>query len=134
MTKEELAAKLNGREYQEEMTKAEEDQAAKDGLIVMFGYSDDNVEVRGAAYDEIGAYDGTTIYFDADGLIENDCDDDECPYFERLLKLAKTVDAIWARDVIAWQYETTIPHSCFDIMEDEDLFCRGIVFHMEDLK
>ena len=46
MTKEELAAMLNGREYGKEITKAEEEKAKANGLVVIYGYSDDNVELR----------------------------------------------------------------------------------------
>ena len=39
MTKEELAAKLNGREYGQEITDAESTEAGKAGLLVIFGAS-----------------------------------------------------------------------------------------------
>ena len=41
MTKEELAATLNGREYNHEITKEEEAEARENGLVVIFGASDD---------------------------------------------------------------------------------------------
>ena len=58
MTKEELAALINGRKYRHELTDKEE-KAAKDArLVVVFGASDDLMEFRGAINDECGAYDG----------------------------------------------------------------------------
>lgn len=48
MTKEQMAALLNGREYGDEITRAEHQIARASGLVVVFGYSDDNMEVRGA--------------------------------------------------------------------------------------
>lgn len=55
MNAKEFAAMLNGREYRREITKAEEKEAKAAGLIVAFGASDDNLELRGAVDDEIGA-------------------------------------------------------------------------------
>lgn len=47
MTPKELAATLNGREYSCEITRAEEAQARKHGLVVVYGASDDYpVEAR----------------------------------------------------------------------------------------
>ena len=43
-------------------------RAAKDaGLVVVYGYSDDNVEFSGAIDEEVGAYEDTTIYITKDG-------------------------------------------------------------------
>jgi hypothetical protein len=136
MTKEELASTLDGREYGEEITKAEEAQAKQAGLVVVFGYSDDNAELRGAIYDEVGAYDGTTLYFDKVGLLQNKCDDDACPYFEESKKTAKTIEVkpdYSGTGEFLWAYETAIPHATFEIMEDGEKYCRGIVFALADL-
>lgn len=47
MTAKELAEMLSGRKYGMEIT-SEEARAAKDaGLVVVYGYSDDNVEFAG---------------------------------------------------------------------------------------
>lgn len=133
MTKEEFAARLNGREYLEEITKAEEAEAKQLGLVVIFGASDDLMEFRGAIDEEGGACGGTTAYFNADGLLQNECEDEGCPYFEKIKKSAKTIKALWNTDGYSWTYETDIPHATFDIMEDGEKYCRGIVFSMSDL-
>lgn len=49
---------LNGREYGDEITREEEAMAKAHGLVVVFGYSDDNMEFCGAITDEVGCYDG----------------------------------------------------------------------------
>lgn len=134
MNKEELAELLNGREYLSEMSNKEEELAEESGLVVIFGYSDDYVELRGAIYNEIGSWEGTTLYFSQSGLLENECKDDDCPYFVRLKGTAKTIEVIWGRDGYSWIYETNIPHATFDIFEDGEQFCRGIVFDIKDLK
>lgn len=61
MTAKELAEMLSGRKYGMEIT-SEEARAAKDaGLVVVYGYSDDNVEFRGAIDEEVGAYEDTGL-------------------------------------------------------------------------
>ena len=66
MTKEELAAKLNGREYLHEMTKEEEREARASGLVVIFGASYDIMELRGAVTDQFD-YCGVTALWDMEG-------------------------------------------------------------------
>ena len=55
MTKEQLAELLNGNEYRDEMTKEQEQAAKQNNLLVLFGASDDLLEMRGAIRDEVGA-------------------------------------------------------------------------------
>ena len=138
MTAKELAEMLSGREYGMEITKDEERQAAAAKLVVVYGYSDDNVEFRGAIDEEVGAYEDTTIYINQDGLLEepacNDAENCTCPYFEAAKNAAKTITAIW-RDGKAPSrvFSTDISHETFNIYEDGELFCVGIVFCMEHL-
>lgn len=42
-----VAAQMDGREYSGEISKQEERQLKEAGLVVVFGYSDDNLELRG---------------------------------------------------------------------------------------
>lgn len=138
MTKEEFAEMLNGREYREEITREEELLARESSLIVMFGYSDDNVELVGCINDEVGAYDGAIIQFINGEILQNFCDcEDRCPNWDRFVNVIKskikTVKAIWGKDNISWQFKTDIPHSAFDIMEDGEIFCRGIVFDHKEI-
>ena len=135
MTKEELAGMLNGREYGNEITKPEERLAKEDGLVVVFGYSDDNVELRGAIKEEVGSYDGGSVFVIPAGLLENKCDDENCPYFEAEKANAHKIDALWcAEEGYSWTYKTNIPHATFEIQEGGDPYCRGIVFSLEDVK
>ena len=139
MTAKELAEMLSGRKYGMEIT-SEEARAAKDaGLVVVYGYSDDNVEFSGAINDEVGAYEGTRIYLTADGLLmEPDCaeiEDCDCPYFNKAKSAAKIIEAIWHDEGgPCWTFATRIPHETFTIMEYGEPFSVGIVFSMEDLK
>jgi len=130
MTKEEFAALLNGREYLKEISISEIMAAKRSGLVVIFGASDDLIEIRGAVSDELTCYDEGEAFFTPAGLLQNDCDNDECPYFEAQKKNARKVTGIFDRDGYAWVYETDIPHATFDIMEDGQKYCRGIVFKL----
>lgn len=137
MTTKELAAALSGREYGNEIAPYEEQAAKVAGLVVLYGYSDDNVELRGAIDEEVGAWDGTTLYINKDGLLEEPaCDSAKncnCPYFAADKSVAKTIEAIWGCGGVPWTFETDIPHETFSIYEEGEPFCVGIVFSMEDL-
>lgn len=139
MTVKELAAALDGREIGGEIFPEEEQKAKADGLVVVYGYSDDNVELRGAIDEEIGAYEGAIIYITAAGLLEEPaCDTAEdctCPYFAAAKASAKTITAVWHDNGgPCWTFKTDIPHATFTVVEDGEEFCKGIVFSMEDIR
>ena len=123
---------LDGRQYRKEITREEELEAKKSGIVIVFGASDDLMEFRGAISGEIGAFNGTRAYLDERGLMQNVCDDD-CPYFRKSLDKAKTIDAVWNKDGFSWTYQTTIPHQTFIIKEGDDTYCRGIVFYLSTI-
>lgn len=136
MKKEELAAMLTGREYRNEITKEECILAKDNHLVVVFGASDDLMEFRGAVHDELGAYDGGVAYFTEFGLLLNECDDERCPHYKRLTEKAHKVEAEWCPKNLdcTWLMKSNIPHSSFDILEDGELYCRGLVFSLKELK
>jgi len=138
MTPEELADKLNGCEYREEIDRAAEKAAKLNGLVVVFGASDDLVEFRGAINDECG--DDEEIWLDSKGLLpdfaqlRDDHDEDGLrDYFKREPNVRK-IEACWDTDGYSWVYQTDIPHKQFDVMEDGEHYCRGIVFLLSDLE
>lgn len=108
MTLKEFASLLDGREYRCEITPEEEKLAKELGFVVVFGYSDDCAELRGAIDDEIGCFDG--------GLLEHE-------------DLPGTIYANWCPEDIdcSWAYGTEIPHERFCIYEYGGLYCVGIV-------
>ena len=138
MTAKELAAVLSGREYGMEISREEEREAKEAGLVVVYGYSDDSVELRGAIDAEAGAYDGATIFVTPAGLLEEPaCDSAEnctCPYFKEKKKAAQAIEAVWGANGTPWTFTTDIPHETFTVFEDGETFCVGIVFSMEDVK
>lgn len=136
MTPKELAAKLDGNQYGSEIDRETEKVAADNGLVVVFGYSDDNVELRGAIDDEVGAFNGTTFHVTRSGVIGDidDTDDDKRYEIYQALSGAEKITAVW-HDVgeSCWTYETSIPHETFRIFEGGVLFCVGIVFDICEL-
>jgi hypothetical protein len=140
LSKELLAGLMTGREYGKEMAKEEEMQAKAAGLIVIFGASDDLMEFRGAIHDEFSAYDGgTALVFSGGCLPEweyfDEKDDEEMSrkYFAQKA-LARKVDALWcAEPGYSWTYRTDVPHATFEIVEDGEPYCRGIVIDVADL-
>ncbi len=124
MTAKELATRLDGRQNYKELTYDEERIAKKNDLVVIFGYSDDNIEFRGAINDEWGAWEGGTYYIS-----------EYCNVFGEpsLLEKCKKIEALWCDgDGPAWTYKTNIPHETFNIYEEDELFCIGIVFSMKE--
>jgi len=133
MTREEAAAKLDGNQYRKEGSRELFIAMRDAGLVAVYGASDDLMEFNGAIHDEVGAWNGGTAYLTSAGLLANDCENDDCPHFKKLQKAAATIRAKWDDGGYSWRYETEIPHEKFVIMEDEDLYCEGIVFKLADV-
>lgn len=137
ITKESLAAALNGGQYPFDPTAEQVEQAKAAGLIIIYGASDDLMEIRGVFRDEAGVDGGGFVYLDRKGVLDRDqCDSDEqiADYTIRKRK-SRSIEALWCEEGdYSWTYRTEIPHSTFEI-EDEDGFpyCRGIVIDIADL-
>jgi len=142
MTTKEWAAKLNGREYpfSQQISKEEIAAAKAEGIVIVYGASDDLMELEGAIRDEVGAHEGGTACILGGKLLEpHDADRCDCPYcgYAEAEQRAKVIKALWCPENVpgnpSWAYKTDIPHETFDIMEDGELYCRGIVFRIEDV-
>jgi hypothetical protein len=154
-TKEMLAAKLNKRQCGNELTTEEEQLAADNNLVVIFGASDDLIELRGAIYNEF--YIGDQILITKEGLLKSECPcadrDDVCPYFEEIRddrvnnKTVVEVKAYWDGEHVSFDYFQSIgmPNWCFiceglnvgeatfDIFDNDTYYCRGIVIDLDEL-
>jgi len=133
-----LAAVLNGRQCGFEVTDEIRKRAKDDGLVIVYGASDDLVEFDGAIYDEVSAYEGKIVYLSKDGIFDscNEYDErcDECKMYKNAIDKCKTIRAVWCGDAgYCWTFETAIPHVRFGIFENDQKFCRGIVFHISEL-
>lgn len=127
MTINEMAKRLHGREYGCEITQAEALQAKRSHLVVVFGYSDDNMELRGAIDDEIGCWGDTKVYVDgskAYKMAAGECG--SCRLYQKHVAMLPWIQALRGNDCF-WYYQTSLPHAEFDVFEDGELYCRGIV-------
>lgn len=131
----EFCSSLNRRESGQEITKAEEAIAKENGWVVVFGYSDDVVEFRGAINDELGAGD---VFITKDGTILEACHECDCAYcgYSEKKKHSVKLKCLWNEsgdDGPAWEYSISIPHATFDVMEDGQVWCRGLVFAVKHI-
>ncbi len=131
MNAKEWAQLLNGREYGSELSREEEKQAATDGVIIAYGYSDDGVEFAGAAHYHAPAWEGG-VFWITNGFEIYDSKKNKLS--ERKVKII----AIWCptdvnkKSWASWEIRADVcEYHTFDIMEDGELFCRGIVFSKE---
>ena len=138
LSKEMLALALNGRQTGGEITAEEELQAKAAGLVVIFGASDDLMVLSGAFEDEFSCYNGATALIDAKGLLPKRADitDDAVlkDFFAREPG-AKKIEALWcdSEDAATWAYSTAVPHATFEIMDGDQVYCRGFVMNVVDL-
>jgi hypothetical protein len=105
--------------------------------VIVYGASDDIMEFVGAIDDECGCCDGGTALVDKHGVLDRSRVDDEDLHgmWEHVTreKSARKITAVWAEDGYSWTYRTDIPHATFEITEDGEPYCRGIVFALADL-
>lgn len=129
LTVQAAAEALNNSEYRQEGSRELWASMKAAGLVAVFGASDDLMELRGAIDDEVGAYNGTTVFLTPTGLLE-ECESD-CPHSRHAAKQAVGLSAVWcAVGEPAWTYKTAIPHETFNVLEDGEPYCRGIVFDL----
>lgn len=149
MTKEQLAELINGNEYRDEMTKEQEQAAKQNNLLVLFGASDDLLEMRGAIHDEVGAYDGGEyvlvlageLYADAEEEntyhkaighevipMSDEYDNDDNP---RLIR------AEWCPEdypELSWRIFSNTPCALFTIKYNGNPCSEGIVIDLDEVK
>lgn len=137
MKAKQLAEKLNNIQYPVRIDDDLRKQAKENGLVIVYGASDDLMELEGAIRDEFGCYEGGTALVDEKGLLpsfENlDSEEELEEYFYRK-KNVLTIKSMWCKeDGYSWTYRTDIPHETFDVLDEAEEYCRGIVFSLSDL-
>jgi hypothetical protein len=139
--RDEIAASLNGiQNPRNRILPADIAAMAKrEGVLVVYGASDDLMEFEGAFHDEFDCYEGGTAWIHAGGILTkeeidlDDDDDSELLLYAQRKAAARTIRAIWDSEGYSWTYKTDIPHVTFDMMEDGEKYCRGIVFNVADI-
>lgn len=127
----EIAQKLNGTQYPTEPPLDIQAMAKENQIVIAFGASDDLLEMRGAVDEEWGACNGTTVHVDHLGVIEDPMDPDDTDQ-PRLSAAKHYVKAEWdpVDDIVSWRLSTDLHYEVFNIMEGEEIYCRGIVFRL----
>lgn len=136
MNKEDLATTLSGCDYKEFEAKLKTVQkdAEESGLVIVYGASDDLMELRGALDNEYGCFNGGTFYLTKAGVIEQKDDIcNRCDLYKNSLEQAHKLVAKWCDGEWCWSYEIDVPYAKFGIYDGEDNYCEGIVFEVEAL-
>lgn len=138
MTKEELAVQLTGHEYRQEISKTLEAEAKKSGLVVVFGASGGLLEMRGAWQETYDMCGGDELLLTQKGVWNEEACSDKCIHFRSAYQEAyrhgQLLEALWNEDGYSWAYRTTVPHVTFEIVDEGEKYCRGIVFAVADLR
>ena len=126
LTHDDFAKKLNGREYGNEITKQEIVEAKENGLVVVYGASDDLMEFVGAIDEEVDCDNGGYFRVTSKNLKVKKGD----------VTSKNKIYADWdnRQKGVSWCYDTEIHHSTFNIYEDGEIYCIGIVFSIYDLQ
>lgn len=138
MNEKEIAAILDGMDYCADLPAASVLDAKRNGIVIVFGAGDDLMEFRGAIEDEVVCFGGGITYLDKNGLVLNKCNNKDCPYkvcpyLQEIILRTKAIRAIWDTEGYSWIFKTDIPYETFEILENGEKYCRGIVFSKEDL-
>ena len=135
----EFAMLINGRECGDETTLGENMLARDNGLIVVYGCSDDMMLVDGYIDDVIGVWEGGTVGI---GTHDVDCEfgffvgnEDDYPIrnVNGDTHVRDCIVAVYSTTGVAWEYRTNIPHETFDVMDGGTLYCKGIVIDIRDI-
>ena len=141
----------NGSELNNESNIDVEDLCLKNKWVILFPYSDDNIEIRGFIDDELGAWDGGYFKLIKKGDFYKDYDEENTYHKAEYDSLIRTdeddcdVIAKWCDDTLdkvvnkrrIWNYEVAsdkYPYAYFYIHdEDEDadeIWARCIIFDL----
>ena len=126
-------SKRTGNEYPVRIQSNILKSAKESGLVIVYGASDDLIEFDGAFNDEAGVNNGGMVEIDKQGIIEDfgevEHEVEVCQKWIARHAKARRIEALWCEEPgYSWTYKTDIPHETFEVMEDGEHYCRGIVF------
>jgi hypothetical protein len=140
MTVKEWSERINGVEYPAYDLDIFNRDMKEDGIIAAYGYSDNLLEFRGVVHEETKAWEGnegnTVLIASREKGTAFLFEKDVTQFSRKITAQMRRVTAVWHPEDLeaCWKIETEIPHETFDIMEEGELFCRGVVFHVDDIK
>lgn len=148
LTKEKLAEMLNGHDVlNRDMHGVPTNMEVwNSNLVVLYGYSDDRIVVRGAVHDEIDSYgddkmalvlagekiddDEDEMNIDIPGIFQLSDDYDQSNNPRLITVRYGSVDNTQAD----WEFDTVMPHSTFMLNRKGKPFCKGIVIDLDEIK
>ena len=105
-----IANELNGLQYGVEIPSDILSKAKDNHIFIVYGHSDDLVIVEGAFSEEHDIYD------------------------DELINVAGcSIKPIYDSGYYMWRFECDSKHESFDIMENDEYFCRAIVIDLNDV-
>lgn len=127
-----LAAMLQNRDLDDDSFENEKRFARENGLVIVYGYSDDAIILEGAISDGGDCYGGYPFHLVKDNkkyLLE-----EEPAEHNTIIAKWHSPDCMTeCGEVIPWSFDTDIPHEDFYITFRGDPYCKGFVFSLRDL-
>lgn len=150
----------DGNELDNDLLKDVEGFCKDRNWLIVFPYSDDNIELRGVYNDELGAWDGTTLRFVKAGDFYMDEDDEECYHKasknmfvtineQEIDEIKKSVgnwldynglviEALWEPDGLpdyAWAYHAlgNVDYAEFNILSDGEPWARCMIIDLNKI-
>ena len=141
MTPQEFAGSITGKEYPFSLTSEERELAKANRLLVLWGQSDDLLELDGITRDEAGAWNGVMARVDPEGVLPISKDgtllSDEPTTIQECIVLADRyrqswkVKAEWCPEGtnLSWEIsvDDTLDQAEFMVLEDGKPMCKGVV-------
>ena len=104
-------------------------EAQRQRYLVIFGSSDDLVEICGYHHYEFNALRPITLYVTRNCVYSADT-----IYPSTAKSIHAEYSAPTTNNPALWKFTTDIPHVTFDVMEGNELFCRGLVIDLNNLE
>ena len=124
---------LSLRDFSEGLYEIEAECAKRNGLVIVYGHSDDVIQLDGAACSSGDCFQGGEFH-----LVKNK----SCWKLADGVGKCNNISALWYScdavndygECIPWSYKTDIPCEKIYVTRDGDPFCEGFVFSINDLK
>jgi hypothetical protein len=109
----------------------------ENGLILVYGSSDDTICVSGAINDSEYISNCMAILLSKEGILKSNEDldtDEELDKWRLQRENSRRIHIVWSEGEYDWEYETDIKHVTFEILDGDEKYCRGLIFKLEDLR